>query len=313
MCRMSLSKGNLLVCLAVYVNYSGGIIKSIEDNCEERPLHVPYSKMHGTGNLILVVDQRTGKLPPPGREMIRTLGDKRSGPGFDQMMWISPADDASCIASYRVFNADGSEVEQCGNGVRCVAKYLAALDNHGARFSLQSPAGPIAVCVYENGLVNVNMGKPEFEPACIPFSAASTAASYPLRVADREIEISAVSMGNPHAVLRVADVSAAPVGELGAEIERHECFPELTNVGFMHITGRQNIELRVYERGVGETAACGTGACAAVVSGQRLGLLDEAVSVHLPGGEVVVSWQGSEAPVWLEGNAELINAGMMDL
>ena len=303
----------MLVCLAVYVNYSGGIIKSIEDNCDEKPLHVPYSKMHGTGNLILVVDQRTGNLPPPGSEMIRKLGDERSGPGFDQMMWVSLADDASCIASYRVFNADGSEVEQCGNGVRCVARYLAAIEDNGAQFSLQSPAGPIVARVPGNGLVSVSMGKPEFEPACIPFSAASTAVSYPLLVADQEIEISAVSMGNPHAVLRVADVSAAPVAELGAEIGRHERFPELTNVGFMHCTGRQNIELRVYERGVGETAACGTGACAAVVSGQRLGLLDEEVSVHLPGGEVVVSWQGGDAPVWLEGDAELINEGMMDL
>ena len=276
-------------------------------------MHVPYLKMHGTGNLILVVDQRGDNLPPPTSETIRKLGNDDLGPGFDQMMWVSPASDESCIASYRVFNADGSEVEQCGNGVRCVAKYLAGTDDNGTEFSLQSPAGTIAARVRDDGLVAVSMGTPEFEPARIPFIAESTADSYLLSVAGTEIEISAVSMGNPHVVLRVDDVNTAPVRELGPKIEHHERFPELTNVGFVHIKDRQNIGLRVHERGVGETAACGTGACAAVVSGQRLGLLDEEVRVHLPGGQVVVSWHGGEATAWLKGNAESINEGMMDL
>ena len=269
--------------------------------------------MHGTGNFILVVDQRGNNLPPPGTEIIRKLGDEDFGPGFDQMMWIGPAIDESCVASYRVFNADGSEVEQCGNGVRCVAKYLADKDDNGAEFSLQSPAGVIAARVRDDGLVAVSMGTPDFEPSCIPFVADSMADSYLLRVGDTEIEISAVSMGNPHAVLRVDDVNVAPLGELGPRIEHHERFPKLTNVGFVHIKDRQNIDLRVHERGVGETAACGTGACAAVVSGQRLGLLDEEVRVHLPGGRVVVSWRGGAATVWLKGNAELVNEGTMDL
>ena len=276
-------------------------------------MHVPYLKMHGTGNLILVVDQRGDNLPPPTSETIRKLGNDDLGPGFDQMMWVSPASDESCIASYRVFNADGSEVEQCGNGVRCVAKYLAGTDDNGTEFSLQSPAGTIAARVRDDGLVAVSMGTPEFEPARIPFIAESTADSYLLSVAGTEVEISAVSMGNPHVVLRVDDVNTAPVRELGPKIEHHERFPELTNVGFVHIKDRQNIDLRVHERGVGETAACGTGACAAVVSGQRLGLLDEEVRVHLPGGQVVVSWHGGEATAWLKGNAESINEGMMDL
>ncbi len=276
-------------------------------------MHLPYTKMHGTGNLILVVDQRSNNLPPPSTEVIRKLGDEDFGPGFDQMMWIGPASDESCVASYRVFNADGSEVEQCGNGVRCVAKYLAGTDDNGAEFSLQSPAGVIAARVRDDGMVAVSMGTPDFEPAHIPFVAESTADSYLLSVGGTEIEISAVSMGNPHAVLRVNDVSGAPVGELGPEIERHERFPNMTNVGFVHIRDRQNIDLRVHERGVGETAACGTGACAAVVSAQRLGLLDEEVRVRLPGGQVVVSWRGGAATVWLKGNAELINEGMMDL
>ena len=274
---------------------------------------VPYIKMHGTGNLILVVDQRADNLPPPDGDKIRELGNENTGPGFDQMMWIAPASDESCIASYRVFNADGTEVEQCGNGVRCVAKYLAGFDNNGAEFSLQSPAGAINAHVHSDGLVAVSMGTPKFEPASIPFIADSAAESYKLNVAGSEIEISAVSMGNPHAVLQVNDVNKAPVGELGPKIEHHERFPDLANVGFMGILDPQNIDLRVYERGVGETAACGTGACAAVVSGQRLGLLDEDVRVHLPGGQVMVSWHGGETTAWLKGNAELINEGMMDL
>lgn len=280
-------------------------------------MHVPYIKMHGTGNLILVVDQRADNLPPPGGEKIRELGNEDTGPGFDQMMWIGPASDESCIASYRVFNADGTEVEQCGNGVRCVAKYLAGIDacidDIGGEFLLQSPAGPITARVYDDGLVTVGMGTPEFEPASIPFIAESAAGSYKLSIAGDEIEISAVSMGNPHAVLKVNDIDTAPVGELGPQIEHHKRFPELANVSFMRILDRQNIELRVHERGVGETAACGTGACAAVVSGQRLDLLDEEVRVQLPGGQVVVSWLGGEATARLKGNAELINEGMMDL
>lgn len=269
--------------------------------------------MHGTGNLILLVDQRAEKLPPPSAQVIRELGNEDTGPGFDQMMWIGPASDDSGIASYRVFNADGSEVEQCGNGVRCVAKYLAGIDGTGAEFSLQSPAGLVAAHVYLDGLVAVSMGAPEFEPMRIPFAAESTTDTYSLSVAGDEIEVSVVSMGNPHAVLQVVDVSVAPVAALGPKIEHHPRFPEMTNVGFMRIRDRQNIDLRVHERGVGETAACGTGACAAVVTSQQRGLLDEEVHVHLPGGQVVVSWRGGEATAWLKGNAELISEGMMDL
>jgi len=276
-------------------------------------MRVPFRKMHGTGNLILIVDQRAENMPPPGKDKLCELGNEETGPGFDQLMWLAPADDETSVASYRVFNADGSEVEQCGNGVRCVARYLTDIDDGDQEFALQSPAGPIAARVYPDGLVAVSMGAPIFEPGQIPFAADSAADTYVLAVGTEELRISAVSMGNPHAVLQVADVSAAPVSEIGPLIEHHERFPELANVGFMRINDRQNIDLRVHERGVGETAACGTGACAAVVSGQQLGLLDDEVSVRLPGGQVVVSWQGGEAPAWLKGNAELINEGMMDL
>jgi len=276
-------------------------------------MRVPYRKMHGTGNIILIVDRRAEDSPPPDAQTLRELGVDATGPGFDQLMWLTPSSDKTSVASYRVFNADGSEVEQCGNGVRCVARYLADTDDVGREFTLQSPAGPIAARVDADGLVTVSMGAPIFEPDRIPFAAEVAADTYVLAAENEQLTISAVSMGNPHAVLQVADVSTAAVSEIGPLLEYHERFPERTNVGFMQINGRQNISLRVHERGVGETAACGTGACAAVVSGQRLGLLDEDVSVQLPGGQVVVSWRGGAAPVWLKGNAELINEGMLDL
>ena len=276
-------------------------------------MRVPYKKMHGTGNVILVVDQREQNLPPPDRDSIRRLGTLDKDTRFDQMMWVSAASDGGCLASYRVFNADGSEVEQCGNGVRCVAKHLATEDRERQNFTLQSPVGLISAHVFPDGQVAVSMGRPEFEPAKIPFLAEHTAEFYDLAVDDEEFRVWAVSMGNPHCVLRVPDVATAPVTVLGPKIEHHQRFPERANVGFMSITDRENIRLRVHERGVGETAACGTGACAAVTSGQRLGLLDEAVRVSLPGGQVVVSWRGGDTAAWLKGNAELIDDGMMNL
>ena len=276
-------------------------------------MHVPYRKMHGTGNLILIVDQRGENLPPPGIKTLRELGDEATGPGFDQLMWVSSSADESSIARYRVFNADGSEVEQCGNGVRCVAKYLHQSAGTTQEFTLQSPAGLVEARVHADGLVSVSMGTPEFEPLRIPFIADYIADTYVLNVGLEEYEISAVSMGNPHAVIQVADVDKAPIIEVGPLVEHHERFPELTNVGFMRVIDRANIDLRVFERGAGETAACGTGACAAVVSGQRRKMLDEDVSVRLPGGKVMVSWRGGKSPVWLKGDAEMIDEGMLDL
>ena len=274
-------------------------------------MQVPYRKMHGTGNLILIVDQRDSNLAPPSAEKIRELGDESTGPGFDQLMWIDNADDGSSLARYRVFNVDGTEVEQCGNGVRCVARHLA--NDQQDEFQLQSPAGKITARLFDDGDVAVSMGAPIFEPSRIPFLADATANTFTLVIDDSRIDVAVVSMGNPHAVVAVDDVNSAPVEALGPKIENHERFPEKTNVGFLHIRDRQNIDLRVHERGVGETAACGTGACAAVVTGQQLGLLDNNVVVNLPGGQVVVSWRGGETPVWLKGNAELITDGMMDL
>ena len=264
-------------------------------------MNVAYTRMHGTGNVILVVDMRAGSTAPPSPQRLRELGDDATGPGFDQLMWVSPADDPAHAASYRIFNADGSEVEQCGNGVRCVASYLAG--GVAQDFTLQSPAGDIGARVGDDGLVSVSMGTPTFE-----------AADYEtIDVDGEEFEIHIVSMGNPHCVLRVGDVETAPVGTLGPLLETHPRFPDRTNVGFMKIHDRGSIDLRVHERGVGETLACGTGACAAVVTGQRLGLLDTDVRVSVPGGQLMVSWRGDDAPVWLTGRAELISEETIDL
>ncbi len=276
-------------------------------------MSIAFTKMHGTGNRILVVDQRVGGAAPPSPDKLRELGSDATGPGFDQLMWICASDDPAFAASYRIFNADGSEVQQCGNGVRCVASFLASRAGHAQSFTLASPAGPVEARVDDDGLVAVSMGVPEFEPRRVPFVAEQRADRYSLDVDGVEYDVSVVSMGNPHCVLQVDDVTTAPVAELGPRIEHHARFPEKTNVGFARITGSDSIDLRVFERGVGETAACGTGACAAVVTGQALGLLGPDVNVRLPGGQLVVSWHGGAEPVWLTGNAEYISEGIMDL
>ena len=253
----------------------------------------------------------TDGLPTP--EQLRRLGDDATGPGFDQLMWVGPPSNPAMDASYRVFNADGSEVEQCGNGVRCVVRMLADLGDSKRNFVLESPAGPVEAERLDDGRVRVNMGAPEFEPARVPFEADARSDHYDLDVGGDVLQVACLSMGNPHCVLRVDDVATADVGRIGRLIESHERFPTRTNVEFMRIRDRSTVDLRVFERGVGETLACGTGACAAVVSGQREGLLDEEVVVSLPGGQLVVSWSGNDEPVWLTGNAEFISEGTIDL
>jgi len=268
--------------------------------------------MQGAGNRIMVVDRRNGDTAPPSAEQLRQLGDATTGPGFDQLMWVAPANDSSLHASYRVFNADGSEVEQCGNGVRCVARVLA----RGAserNFRLEGPAGIVEARLLPDDLVSVSMGPPEFEPAKIPFIADSKSDLYSLDVDGVEFDVSVLSMGNPHCVLQVADTGVADIAGLGPAVETHARFPARTNVGFVAIRGRDAVDLRVHERGVGETRACGTGACAAVVAGQRLGYLDHTVTVSLPGGQLVVSWRGGAEPVWLTGNAEFTSEETIDL
>ncbi|MDH3272900.1 MAG: diaminopimelate epimerase [Gammaproteobacteria bacterium] len=276
-------------------------------------MQLAYLKMHGAGNLIVVVDQRETNLPPPSAEKIRLLGDDKTGPGFDQLMWVGPAKNSTTSASYRIFNADGSECEQCGNGVRCVFWMLARESGQKKSFALESPAGTIVAIVLDDGRIAVNMGPPEFDPRLVPFSAEAQADQYPLEISGTTINASVLSMGNPHCVVEVSDLESTDVATLGPAIECHKRFPAGTNVGFMQIRDRGTIDLREYERGVGETLACGTGACAAVVAGQRLGHLDNEVTVQMPGGQLVVSWRGEADGVWLTGEAELISEGTVDL
>ena len=276
-------------------------------------MQLSFRKMHGAGNDFLVIDQRNGAQDTPAAELIQQLADRRTGVGFDQLMWIGPPRDADSVAFYRVFNADGSEVEQCGNGVRCVAWIIAQDSGQSSEFTLGSPAGPVPVRILGENSVSVSMGQPEFEPANIPFLADSRARVYSLEAGGETVSVSALSMGNPHCVLQVDEVTVADVTTLGPLIETHERFPSRTNVGFMAIQNRGQIDLRVHERGVGETMACGTGACAAVVAGRILDKLDEDVEVSLPGGQLMVSWSGDSASVWLSGNAELTYEGTLDI
>lgn len=274
-------------------------------------MQLSFRKMHGAGNDFLVIDRREGAQDALSPAIIRQLADRRTGVGFDQLMWIVPPRDAGSLAYYRVFNADGSEVEQCGNGVRCVA-WLISQDG-GQEFTLGSPAGPVPVRILGENRVSVGMGRPEFEPANIPFLADARAPVYRLEAGGKTVSVSAVSMGNPHCVLQVERVADADVRTIGALIGAHERFPQGANVGFMAIRNRGQIDLRVHERGVGETMACGTGACAAVVAGRILDELDEDVEVSLPGGQLMVSWPGESAPVWLSGNAELTYEGTLEI
>jgi len=266
-------------------------------------MQLQFQKMQGAGNEILIVDQRVATPVEPDATVLNELTRVTAARPFDQLMWLNLAKSPDAVASYRVFNRDGSEVEQCGNGVRCVAVLLAAWDgNLPAEFMLESPAGPVVARVLSETRAAVDMGVPSFDDHITDLSVDS-----------RPVEVKLVSMGNPHCVLDVADVRTADVEGLGPSIERHVRFPDRINVGFMQIVDRRNIRLRVYERGAGETLACGTGACAAVATGRRRDLLDELVTVQLPGGQLVVSWRGEDASMWLSGDVKFISEGKIDL
>lgn len=276
-------------------------------------MQLEFTKMHGAGNDVIVFDAPAdGRLPTA--EQWRALADRHKGIGFDQAMVIEPPRRAGTQAYYRIFNADGGEVEQCGNGVRCVASFLLLRgDVKNGEITLDSPAGLIRARIHDAGLVSVDMGPPNFDPKALPFEASAEAHVYPLQVAGTEVEIGAVSMGNPHAVLTVASVASAPVDRLGPAIEKHPRFPRRVNVGFMEIVDRSHIRLRVYERGAGETLACGTGACAAVAVGRRHGRLDATVEVQLPGGTLEITWNGPGEHIWMKGPAAVSFTGRVVL
>jgi diaminopimelate epimerase len=294
-------------------------------------MRIEFLKMQGLGNDFLVFDAPAAAAAAKlDATKLRALGDRHTGVGFDQALMLETPRDAQTRAFYRVFNADGTEVEQCGNGARCVAALLyARAPELGRDFSMGSLGGVVHARVTDDGMVSVDMGIPEFNPRALPFerergAAASGAAApggaalaeapaYSLSVDGEEFEIGAVSMGNPHAVLQVSDVKTAPLARFGPSIENHPRFPRRTNVGFMQIVSRSHIRLRVFERGVGETLACGTGACAAVAVGRRRGLLDADVRVDLPGGTAEVSWDAAGGHMWLTGPATTVFTGSIDI
>ncbi|AKL41453.1 MULTISPECIES: diaminopimelate epimerase [Serratia] len=272
-----------------------------------------FSKMHGLGNDFMVVDAVTQNVyfSP---ELIRRLADRHLGVGFDQMLVVEPPYDPELDFHYRIFNADGSEVAQCGNGARCFARFvrLKGLTNkRDIRVSTQT--GRMVLSVTDDDLVCVNMGEPNFDPQAVPFRAAKAEKTYIMRVAEQTVLCGVVSMGNPHCVLQVDDVKTAKVELLGPVLEGHERFPERANIGFMQVVSRDHIKLRVYERGAGETQACGSGACAAVAVGIQQELLSEEVHVELPGGSLHIRWKGPGNPLFMTGPATHVYDGFIHL
>jgi len=274
---------------------------------------VPFTKMHGAGNDFVVFDgvTRPVVLTP---EKIRRLADRHFGIGCDQVLLVERPTASGADFRYRIFNADGGEVEQCGNGARCFVRFvrdrrLTAKDE----IAVETLSGMIYPRLEPDGNVTVNMGVPRFEPAEVPFEASMRENVYDLEVNGRKVNVTVLSMGNPHAVQVVPEVDSAPVNTQGPLIERHPRFPQRVNAGYMQIVDRGHIRLRVYERGAGETLACGSGACAAVVAGRQRGLLDDKVAVKLLGGTLRVSWAGEGQPVWMTGPAMTVFEGTIDL
>lgn len=272
-------------------------------------MKLPFSKMHGLGNDFVVIDAYTRPVDL-SLEQLRWIADRHRGVGCDQILMVERPQSAEADFRYRIFNADGGEVAQCGNGARCFARFV--YDKGLTRKStmrVETASGLISPCLLPDGNVRVDMGSPRWEPHEIPCLAAERALISTLEVASELVELSVVSMGNPHAVIVVDDTDLAPVATLGPQIECHPWFPERVNVGFMQVIDRHHIRLRVFERGVGETQACGTGACAAVVTGISRGLLSSPVDVQLPGGMLRIEWPGAEMPVMMTGPATWVFDG----
>ena len=277
-------------------------------------MRIRFTKMHGLGNDFVVIDAVRQSVDLSG-EQARFIADRHFGIGCDQILIVEASRRAGVDFRYRIFNADGGEVEQCGNGARCFVRFVHQQGLSDKRdLRVETRSGIIAPRLEADGQVTVDMGVPRFLPAEIPFESDSDALIQPLAVAGFGVfEITAVSMGNPHAVQVVADVDRAPVAQAGPLIESHPRFPVRVNAGFMQVVSRHEIRLRVYERGAGETLACGTGACAAVVAGIRRDLLATPVRVHTRGGELLISWAGSHAPVLMTGPAVTVFEGEIDL
>ncbi len=272
-----------------------------------------FAKMQGLGNDFVVIDGLTRPVSLSA-DQVRHIADRRFGVGCDQVLIAEPATRRDADVRYRIYNRDGSETEHCGNGVRCLARFLhdrGLMDGRELRVETVNGLAVVRLC--DDGAVSVDMGTPILDPSAIPFRAPARAAWYQLRLEQRLIDVGAVSMGNPHVVLQVADVDTAPVATDGPLLERHPDFPNRVNVGFMQVRDRGSTRLRVFERGAGETLACGTGACAAVVVGRLQGALDAQVAVDLTGGRLMIHWDGDDAPVRMTGPANHVFDGRMAL
>lgn len=276
-------------------------------------MRINFTKMHGLGNDFVVIDAINQSVELSDSQY-RFIADRRLGIGCDQILLVEKPRSETTDFYYRIINADGSEVEQCGNGARCFARFVQEKGlSEKSEISVGTNAGDIRLLLQDDGLVRVNMGVPQLKPEAIPFIAVEQAVTYELVVDHLSVELSAVSIGNPHAVVRVQSVATAPLENIGPLLESHVRFPQHCNVGFMQVVDRQQIKLRVFERGVGETMACGTGACAAVVSGRLLGLLDERVKVTLPGGDLIIEWPGEGCSIMMSGPAVTVFDGSIQL
>jgi diaminopimelate epimerase len=269
-----------------------------------------FYKMHGAGNDFVVVDLRDGQNLP-FRETLQAMANRHTGIGFDQLLTIEPSRNDECIVRYRIFNSDSSPAQQCGNGARCVAAWLKKHDAlTQSQFVLESPAGNIAVQCLENERYALNMGVPEFMPQLIPFRTKTPGDAYQFDIEGSAVEFSVVSMGNPHAVIEVQSVEIAEVLRVGKAMQARAEFPESVNVGFAEIISPHHIKLRVYERGAGETLACGSGACAAVAALIQRGKIASPVQVSLPGGDLQIEWQGANTPIRMSGPAAFVYEGI---
>ena len=268
-----------------------------------------FTKMHGIGNDFVVLDRRDAS-GPLSAGLAQRLADRHFGVGCDQVMTIERSDDAMHAFRYGIYNADGSSAGQCGNGLRCVVRWLADRELvRGQGIRLLGPSGTVCADLLDDGRVRVDMGIPAFEAARVPLAAASTQPRYALERDGASIVFGAVSMGNPHAVIEVDDATTAPVVALGAWVETHPMFPDRVNVGFVQVLDRMHVRLRVFERGVGETLACGSGACAAVAVLRSWNRVDADVQVQLPGGALDISWAGPGHSVWMTGPAATVFEG----
>lgn len=276
-------------------------------------MRLKFTKMHGLGNDFVVVDATAAPVALTPAQL-RFIADRHFGIGCDQILMVEPARSKDTDFYYRIFNADGGEVEQCGNGARCFVRYVHQRGlTQETVIRVGTLGGIIEPRLETDGQVTVNMGAPEFEPGRVPFKAPVQMPLYDLRVNKKIIKINVLSMGNPHAVQLVPDVATAPVATEGPLIESHPDFPQRVNAGYMQVVDRSHIRLRVYERGAGETLACGTGACAAVVAGIQRGLLDARVTVSTRGGDLVIVWAGTGQPVLMTGPAVTVFEGEMKL